>query len=398
MLVLVFFVAILNLAVGYALGAGLELSSLLDRLPKRAKKAEAGDLEDDEQLTRPAPVEPPVAEPTPAPPPQAAAKNNPADLMASLSSLRENLSAAGVELKENKADAEQFSDSATKFQEVNHAYLEKAEGAIQQLEEMGAAGDAVAGATSRAVAEGAEQVAQLSGKLDGLIEAGLSDQASRDKLIETSEQLVQSAASTEDSAQQALGSAEATAAGPQDQQAAMAPRPKQAADSFDELFDQLEALFAQAEPEATQHVAAIRVDPIADHANDIVLTESIEKEVIGLSKGLLEGSQPFVAGRPAMALLDGDDFESAADRLERIRQQVAATTFRSNGQQVNATVTCAVVDAYADDPREKIIEQLNLALDEAGRQGSNKTFHHDGAFPTPVAERPVQVEPKTVDV
>lgn len=426
MLFFVFFVAVLNLAIGYAMGAGWTLSTLLDRLPlpKRKPKAEGGDLEDDEQLTRPAPAAAP-AKPAPAAPAPAAEapaaepapkKLSPEEVMASLSSFREKLTEVSGEVKESQEDPDQLGASANKLQEANQAYLEEAEGAIQQLDELGAAGDAGANAASKAVAEGAEQAAQLSGELGGLIDAGLEEKANRDKVVATSEQMIECVQSAEDSVKEAIASAETEkpaeepAPKPAPEPAPKAEKkeaedsdpddegPAPALDSFDELFNRLEVAFEEAEPESTHHIAAIRVDPIADHEDDTVLFESIEQEVAELTRQLLESSQSFVAGKPAMALLDGDNFDSAADRLERIRQQVAATTFNAASGDVQATVTCAVIDAHPLDERDKLIEQLNSALDEAVRQGCNKTFHHDGAFPTPLDERKFETKPKSISV
>jgi len=56
--------------------------------------------------------------------------------------------------------------------------------------------------------------------------------------------------------------------------------------------------------------------------------------------------------------------------------------------------------------REKLVEldrtvieaQLMQALDESEKAGHNKTYHHDGAFPTALPEMPVETEKRTVQI
>lgn len=400
MLLLVFLIAILNLGVGYALGAGISFGSLMDLLPKRSPKPESVDI-DDEPLTRPPtkPAEPSLAEGVPP-------KPSSAEVLASLNAFRDGLTSASVDLKLTQEDPERFEESANKLQQVNHAYLEETEGALQHLDELSAAGDTVAGAASKVVAKGAGQLAQASSEIDELIDSGLSDKASRSKLIDSSEQMRDKSTAIASKAATSLSAAEAAVAeveavieladsAPSSPPAAEASSPASCA-SIDQLFDQLEAALEGTEEEATQYVAAIRVDPIADREDDTALIESIEQSVAGLAKELLAESQSFVAGRPAMALLHGDSFEAASERLERLRQQIASTTFQTSSGELQATVTCAVADAHVGDSRDKVIEQINTALDESTRQGPNQTFHHDGAFATAVPTAELIVEPRTV--
>ena len=113
---------------------------------------------------------------------------------------------------------------------------------------------------------------------------------------------------------------------------------------------------------------------------------------------LLGDTQTFYYGHPTMMLLDGDSFEGAIERLEWIRRQVEANTFAVGGQSLQATVTCAFAEAKAGDARQELMEQLQQALDESARSGANRTFHHDGAFPTAVSDAGIPVEARTVSV
>jgi hypothetical protein len=306
--------------------------------------------------------------------------------MASLASFRDKLSTANVELKLSQEDPERFAKTANKLQEVNHGYLEEAGDAIKHLKELGAAGDAVASATCAAVRQGAEKVAAISTKIDGLIESGLKDADARTQLIEQSDNAKQTVKQTEELAVEAIAETKTAAPG----------GPPMSFADLDAMFDRLEALLASAEGDTVRHVAAIRVDPLAEAEGDEALIASIERAVGELAKSVLEESQLLVPGPPAMLLLEGDGFDDAAKRIESLRQQVEATTFELDGKEIKATVTCALVDTRKGEGRDQVVDQINQALEESIRLGANRTFHHDGAFATPMPEVIAEVTSRTV--
>lgn len=399
MLFVVFLIAVLNLAIGYALGSGMTLSSILACLPSRTPKAPPADIEEEEALTRPvANTIKPVADtkveesPTEASPQQETASENTKkqaptkqDVLASLAGMRTQMSQASAELRENAADSEKFEANASKLQQANHAYLEEAEGSIKQLDELGAAGDAEANATRQAVAEGTSRVAKMSTELDGMIEAGLDSEEARSRLIAKADAIDSASREVEQSITPAQAEpAEATEAVNRD--------------PMDAMFDRLQTLLEDSGPEATQHVAALRIDPIADHEDDEGLITTLETEVAKLASEVLEESQAYIQGRHAMLLLEGDSFEQASERLERIRQQVEVTTFDQGGSPIKATITCAITDATTDVSREQLIDQLTEAFNESTNHGANQTFHHDGAFPTPLPVKAMKVDTKTVPI
>lgn len=388
MLLLVFVVATLNLAVGYALGVGLSVDDLLRLVPRRAAKAAPSEAEEP-LLTRPAPAPQPAAEAQAAPvaPSSPKPKPKPADVMASLAAFREKLTAANVELKLTQEDPEKFIESASKLRDANHDYLDEAQDALKHLADLDAAGDKVATATRDAVRAGASRVAEISTKIDGLIDQGLEDESRRAALIEQSSLAREAVQRAEKKATEAI----ATAQNP-------APAGGPTFAKLDNLFDRLEALLDEASADDVRHVAAVRVDPLADADGDgdDTLLASIERAVSELARSMLGEGQLLVPGPLAMILLEGDSFDEAAERVERLRQQVEATTFELDGAEVHATVTCALVDARKGDSRDAVVDQVNLALEESMRQGANRTFHHDGAFPTQTPERAVPVTPRTV--
>lgn len=387
MLLFIFIIAILNLGVGYALGKGLAPQELVETvlalLPKRAAKRPLDVDIEEEPLTRPAPV---ISEK--AAPESEAPKRNPEEVLASLASFRNELNSASSSLKSDQADPEKFEADATRLQEVSHAYVEEAEDAAKQLEDLGAAGDAVA--------KGADRVAEISNEIDGMVAGGLDDEATRSGLVELSEQASQIASEIEQSTSVAVEGTARPITEPTDdvagaQQTDTDSQPASYG-SIDELFDRLEVALADAESEYTHHVAAIRIDPVAGREADEAVIDVVEGEIAKLAAELLAETQTFVPGRPAMVLLDGDSFEEAKERLEKLRQRIESAALSVAGAEVQATVTCAFADARQGDQRDQIIEQLNLALDESARFGSNRIYHHDGAFPTPVDERPATEE------
>lgn len=416
MLLFVFFIAVMNLAVGYALGAGLMMPSISTLLPQRSSKPVIADIDDAEPLSRPAPTAPPASAPaapapaqavekTPEPAPQPAAKPKPgpADVMASLAQFREKLNSANVELKLNQADPEKFEQSANKLQQANHGYLEEAEEAIKHLEELGASGDTLATETCEAVTTGATEVAAISSEIDGIIEGGLSSDESRQKLVDKSTELHDAAVEAEKGVTKAVAPDAATLAESTEKPVEKpAPAPSAAAEptseEVDALFDRLEGLLKEAEEESVSHVAAIRVDPLFDSEGDDALLTAVERSIAEMTKGLLEEGQSFVPGRPAMFLLEGDNYDQALERIEKLRQQVEATEFSFNGMEFQATVTCAFADAHKGDSRDQVIDQLNQALAESANQGANKTYHHDGAFPTETQPVKVKVDRKKVEL
>lgn len=388
MLIFVFIIAVLNLAVGYALGRGLTLDDLLELLPKRKAKPEADDLDDDIELALP--VEEDEEEESGPPQP------TPADMMASLASFRDKLNSTSIELKLKKEDPKKFEETANKLQKANHEYLEEAEGAIEHLGQLGEGGDAIAKATSNAIAEGSEQVAKMSGEIDGYIEAGLEDEEVRAKLISKAAEMRDAATEMQESTANAIEQADSPGDEPEPEDVEPTPEPEKAEetpkpaaartlDSVEELLERLGEALEAAEHDQVERLAAIRIDPVEGHEEDEACRKTIAATVERMTLDTLGEGHSFVHGEPAMVLLSGDSYEDALQRIDGLRKLVASTTFSHNETQVKATITCAIADAKTGDARNQVIEQLDQALQESETGGRNQTYHHDGAFPTVVS-------------
>jgi diguanylate cyclase (GGDEF)-like protein len=89
--------------------------------------------------------------------------------------------------------------------------------------------------------------------------------------------------------------------------------------------------------------------------------------------------------RPQFCLVFPEaDTRLAANTAERLRQTVQQTSLRHAETEIPVTVSCAVVGAAAEDTPGTLAERADATLREARRYGCNRTFLHDGKYPTPV--------------
>ncbi len=98
-----------------------------------------------------------------------------------------------------------------------------------------------------------------------------------------------------------------------------------------------------------------------------------------------------------MMLLDEADLQAVTDQVESLRREVAETTFVRGDEHLHTTITCAIADLPGAQSREEIERRLEEAMAESGRLGNNRTFHHDGTFPTPIVPENNSVTPRTVE-
>ncbi|TWT47269.1 hypothetical protein [Botrimarina hoheduenensis] len=438
-LLIIGLIATTNLAVGYALGASRAFGPLLSFAPKISKRRsdpraedEVSEDNDEELLSAPQPV----AESTPAIEPQSLAASAPKaeksklstpEVMTGIAAFRDKLSAASVELKLSRDDPNRFDNCANKLQEVNHDYLEQVDAAVDRLDELSEEGDASASAAREVVSGGIGEAKRISGQIDQIIDKGM-DETTRAELIEKSismrnvaiensssaeaavEKVDEQIAAGEAMAKSALAAAEdnanelltgSTAKNAEDgiQEPADASAASPLA-SIDEVFDKLETLLTSAEGEADVLVAEVRADKLdLTGIEDPAAAEAaILKTLATTATELLGESRAQCVGDRCIVLLNGDTFEQAAKRMEQLRQQMQAIEYQVGSQKLKATVTCGLIETHAGDDRPTVESRLETALNESLRLGTNRTFHHDGAFPTPLPELKVETSPRTVQV
>ncbi len=91
-----------------------------------------------------------------------------------------------------------------------------------------------------------------------------------------------------------------------------------------------------------------------------------------------------VSGQRFVVLFPEVDLRFTTSVVERIRQMIEISRFQYRDQDVQVTVSCAVVEARLEDNFVVILARADAAIQEAKRYGRNRTFLHEGEYPTPV--------------
>jgi diguanylate cyclase (GGDEF)-like protein len=90
------------------------------------------------------------------------------------------------------------------------------------------------------------------------------------------------------------------------------------------------------------------------------------------------------SGQRFLLLLPDVSPRDAATLVEKLRQTIEKSRFRHRGQEIRVTVSCAVTEASSADSPEALFARTEATLYEAKRYGRNRTFLHEGKYPTPV--------------
>jgi PleD family two-component response regulator len=85
--------------------------------------------------------------------------------------------------------------------------------------------------------------------------------------------------------------------------------------------------------------------------------------------------------------------QTAIKTIERCRQTIDSAHFEHKDFDIRITVSCALARANNDDSPSSILVRVESALREAKRYGHNRTFMHDGKYPTPVVPPEITIEP-----
>ena len=97
-----------------------------------------------------------------------------------------------------------------------------------------------------------------------------------------------------------------------------------------------------------------------------------------------EGSLLRLPRQQFSCLFPATDTRLAANAAERLRQTVQQAHLHHAEAEIRVTVSCAVVGAAPEDTPGTLTERADATLQEARRYGCNRTFLHDGKYPTPV--------------
>lgn len=90
------------------------------------------------------------------------------------------------------------------------------------------------------------------------------------------------------------------------------------------------------------------------------------------------------------------DTRLAANTAERLRQTIEKAHLHHDKSEIRVTISCAVVGTASEEAPEGLIERAEATLQEAKRYGCNRTFMHDGKYPTPVVPPNFSLEEKQV--
>lgn len=92
------------------------------------------------------------------------------------------------------------------------------------------------------------------------------------------------------------------------------------------------------------------------------------------------------------------DARLTANTAERLRQTVEKARLRHEQSELRVTVSCAVVGAVSEETPNELIQRAEATLQEARRYGNNRTFLHDGKYPSPVVPPSFSLEEKEVAI
>jgi diguanylate cyclase len=104
------------------------------------------------------------------------------------------------------------------------------------------------------------------------------------------------------------------------------------------------------------------------------------------------------SGQRFVLLFADVDLRFTTNVAERIRQTIETARFVSQGDDIRLTVSCGVVEATSEDTSDTLYARAEATLREAKRYGRNRTFIHEGKYPTPVVPPNFALEEKSVPI
>lgn len=100
------------------------------------------------------------------------------------------------------------------------------------------------------------------------------------------------------------------------------------------------------------------------------------------------------SGQRFILLFPDVDVRFTTSVVERIRQTVEMAHFQQDDEDIRITVSCAVIETTSDDTSDSLYTRAESTLHEAKRYGRNRTFLHEGRYPTPVVPPNLTLEEK----
>lgn len=376
------FIATLNLCLGYALG--VYFGAMPGITPRGGKQ------EDEEEsfgltLAPTAAAVPAATAETPPPserPPEvpAATAQTPDDILDGLNAFRNKLTAVTSKLHDEGQDRESLDECADEMKEANHDYLQRTTAVIASLDAEAATESTGGGQELRKLlADQSVEVERANQEIDDIL-ADEDDEAVRQRLLASNEQMADAVAAVEQNLPSEFRS-------PQQVHADID-------DKLSGLLDEISGSLAE-DNAAPLQVAAFDVD-YGD--GEQPHRQRLLSEVVDLVQQELDPDQTAALdqGGRLLIALTGDHESAATSRCERIRQRLAATSFVADGEPLPVVVRCALADTSKAADQEAICARLDETLAEAAKMGDSRTFHHDGTMAAPVTAEPLKLAAETV--
>ncbi len=359
------FIATLNLCLGYALGVWIGVMPGIS--PRLGDEGEDDEFIDLVRSATPAPpseaTQPAQASASAAAPPPAdsAAEDpiaeqtevdstsaettspEPIDVLEGLAAFKARLESVSARLGETADDRRAIDVCAGELKQANSEFLEHSTVAIDRLGLDSPVDNSIEQQQLRQTLVGqSAEVERANQEIDEILAESDNDVV-RQRLIHSSEQLVESTTAVEQVIQELAPSLSQPDEVPKESPGDTVSNPFSAVD-IERLQAEIEDHMAVESAGAPLQVAAVSLaaggESTVAQAERLIrgLQRIVERELNeGQSVGVDE------AGR-LLLVLTGDDEPTANLRCERIRQQVAATTFRQDGVLVTAAARCAVAD------------------------------------------------------
>ena len=77
---------------------------------------------------------------------------------------------------------------------------------------------------------------------------------------------------------------------------------------------------------------------------------------------------------------------------------IEATEFQAATRTARITLSCGLTESTAEDTSQSLLDRLESTVREAKRYGRNRTFVHEGKYPTPVVPPNLALQPQTFDL
>ena len=365
-----------------------------------------------EEPVGPAAVEPsaepasgPAEVPSPAEPGRTAGQRAIEDLIRHVEDYQARLTALDGQLRAGAAspDAAAVQSCADLLRQANDEYVESRSAAYEQFREACKDGDdlrAVCDNVDAAVEAQKAEILAAAETVRGL-QSGQQPVGDGRQIVAQSARLLAAADRLRDRLQEAL--TKVVRSGP----ALAAHAERLPADGLTGILScsgleaELESL-RHGDPELVRPVGLVMLD--LDHfgqVNERCGYEAGNRILRAVATLLAAESRPRcavarVSGQRFAALVPDADIQAATGLAERIRQTIEACRFEYQESAIPVTVSCGVAGARPHDTSEALFARAGNAVQEAKRYGRNRTFFHEGRYPSPVVPSNLTIQPRMI--